>query len=157
MFLILDAIDQAVLAQMQKNGGAWQCLACGWEAKIKTRLYEHVEAKHVETNGYSCPICGKFCSSQKGLKNHKFKYHRNSGAIQFWIKVEQLFTFFVNIFECCNKRITINIVAFSKRINMDKYFCSNLSRWSWCYWPSYSGSNAEMWWSLAMCGMWMAD
>jgi len=78
-----DAIDQAVLAQMQKNGGVWQCLTCGWEAKIKTRLFEHVEAKHVETNGYSCPICGKFCSSQKGLKNHKFKYHRNAGAIQF--------------------------------------------------------------------------
>jgi len=78
-----DAIDQAVSAQMLKNGGVWQCLTCGWEAKIKTRLYEHVEAKHVETNGYSCPICGKFCSSQKGLKNHKFKYHRNAGAIQF--------------------------------------------------------------------------
>jgi len=78
-----QAIDQAVISQMRKSGGVWQCLACGWEAKIKTRLYEHVEAKHVETNGYSCPICGKFCSSQKGLKNHKFKYHRNSGAIQF--------------------------------------------------------------------------
>eukprot|EP00092_Neocalanus_flemingeri_P077240 GFUD01095880.1.p1 GENE.GFUD01095880.1~~GFUD01095880.1.p1 ORF type:complete len:358 (+),score=69.27 GFUD01095880.1:288-1361(+) len=78
-----QAIDQAVVAQMQKCGGVWKCLACGWEAKIKTRLYEHVEAKHVETNGYSCPICGKYCSSQKALKNHKFKYHRHAGAIQF--------------------------------------------------------------------------
>jgi len=63
-----QAIDQAVNALMQKCGSVWQCLACGWEAKIKTRLYEHVEAKHVETNGYSCPICGKFCPSQKALK-----------------------------------------------------------------------------------------
>lgn len=46
----------------------------------------------------------------------------------FESKLNNYLPFFVNIFECCNKRITINIVAFSKRINMDKYFCSNLSR-----------------------------
>jgi len=43
-----EAIDQAIVSQMQKVGvGVWQCVACGWETKYKTRLYEHVEAKHM--------------------------------------------------------------------------------------------------------------
>ena len=60
--------------------GVWQCVTCGWETKFKTRLYEHVEAKHVETGGHSCPLCGKFCSSKNALKLHKSKYHRNVGG-----------------------------------------------------------------------------
>ena len=71
-----DAIDHAIVTQMQKVGtGVWQCVACGWETKYKTRLYEHVEAKHIGTPGHTCPICGKFSASLKALKMHKLKYH----------------------------------------------------------------------------------
>ena len=77
-----EAIDQAVVSQMQKTDtGVWQCATCGWQSKFKTRLYEHVEAKHVETGGYSCPLCEKFCSSKNAFKLHKSKYHRNSGGL----------------------------------------------------------------------------
>ena len=70
------AIDQAVLSQMTKLDSGWHYLACGWETSHKTRLYEHVEAKHVQTNGYSCPICEKVCQSKNALKCHRYKYHR---------------------------------------------------------------------------------
>ena len=79
-----EAIDHAIVSQMQKVGvGVWQCVACGWETKYKTRLYEHVEAKHIGTNGHSCPTCGKFCASLKGLKLHKLKYHNVKDSYQF--------------------------------------------------------------------------
>ena len=69
---------------MQKVGiGVWQCIPCGWQTKYKTRLYEHVEAKHIGTNGHSCPICGKFCASLKGLKLHKLKYHNSKDNVSF--------------------------------------------------------------------------
>jgi len=71
-----EAIDQAVLAQMHKVGPAWQCITCLWETNHKTRMYEHVEAKHVQTNGYSCPFCDKICQSRNALKCHRYKYHR---------------------------------------------------------------------------------
>ena len=74
-----EAIDQAIAYQMQKVGvGVWQCVSCGWETKYKTRLYEHVEAKHVGTNGHTCTLCGKFSASLKALKMHKLKYHRKN-------------------------------------------------------------------------------
>jgi len=75
-----DALNQAVVAQMQRLGGAWQCLTCGWETKFKTRLYEHVEATHVQTNGYSCPFCDKFCPSKNALKVHKSRNHKTENS-----------------------------------------------------------------------------
>ena len=80
---IRSELNTAVESQMEKFEGVWRCLTCGWTFKYRTRLYEHVEAKHVDTSGYNCPICDKFCPTQKSLKNHKFKYHRNSGPMQF--------------------------------------------------------------------------
>ena len=81
---MLSDVKVAVEEQMERQaGGEWRCLACGWESKAKTRMFEHVEAKHVVTAGYNCPLCGKFCPSQKSLKNHKFTSHRNSGPLQF--------------------------------------------------------------------------
>ena len=74
---VAEAVDIAVSSQMVKCEGVWKCMACGWQTKFKTRLYEHVEAKHVETNGYTCQICQKFCPTQKALKMHRSKYHRN--------------------------------------------------------------------------------
>ena len=83
-FVCLSDVQVAVEEQMERQvGGEWRCLACGWESKAKTRMFEHVEAKHVVTAGYNCPLCGKFCPSQKSLKNHKFTSHRNSGPLQF--------------------------------------------------------------------------
>jgi len=71
------ALDNEIVTHMQKNGAAWQCVTCGWETKLRARLWEHVEANHVQTNGYSCPICEKFCPSKNALKVHKSRNHRN--------------------------------------------------------------------------------
>jgi len=78
-----QAIDQAVVSQMQKLGSIWQCVACGWESPKRARLWEHVEANHVQTNGYSCPICEKFCPSKNALKVHKSRNHKSAGNLQF--------------------------------------------------------------------------
>ena len=63
---------------MVKTGGVWQCDSCGWETKFKTRLSEHVEAKHMQTSGYNCPLCAKFCSTKNALKIHKTRNHKNA-------------------------------------------------------------------------------
>jgi len=77
------AVDHAVVSQMQKVGSIWQCLACGWETSKRARLWEHVEANHVETTGYNCPVCEKFCPSKNALKVHKSRNHKNAGPLQF--------------------------------------------------------------------------
>ena len=57
---------------MSKVGGSWKCSVCDYESKLKARTFEHVEAKHVKSQGYNCSICQKFCSTYNALKLHKF-------------------------------------------------------------------------------------
>ena len=64
------------MKQMVKNGEVWQCLSCMWTTKYKTRLWEHIEAKHVTSQGYNCPFCSKFCSSKNAWHQHKSKFHK---------------------------------------------------------------------------------
>jgi len=67
-----------VLANMQKtDAGNWTCLACSYSTSHRTNMYQHVEAKHVQTEGYSCPYCTKFCPNFKSLKNHKNRCSKN--------------------------------------------------------------------------------
>lgn len=43
---------------MEKSGdGQWHCLFCGKAAKVKTNIFEHIEATHVQSPGYSCEFC----------------------------------------------------------------------------------------------------
>ena len=72
----LEELNAEIAKQMAKNGEVWQCLSCMWTTKYKTRLWEHVEAKHVTSNGYSCPFCSKFCSSKNAWHQHKSKFHK---------------------------------------------------------------------------------
>ena len=74
--LLLDSLHAEIAEKMGKNGDLWQCLDCLWTTKYKTRLWEHIEAKHVKSQGYMCPFCSKFCSSKNAYHQHKSKFHK---------------------------------------------------------------------------------
>ena len=79
IFVLTDQVSEitsAVLSKMEQREGVWACLDCNWESKYKSRTFDHVEAKHIETGGYSCNFCSKFCPSYSSLKMHKSRYHR---------------------------------------------------------------------------------
>ena len=72
-----DQLNSHIEAQMTKlDSGRWQCLTCGWETHARARLWEHVEATHVVTSGYSCELCHKICPSKNAYKTHKSRYHK---------------------------------------------------------------------------------
>ena len=73
----MQAITETVMSKMMLENGFWKCLECDWlPNKNKARVFDHVEAMHVETGGYTCPNCGAFCSSYNALKKHKSRYHK---------------------------------------------------------------------------------
>jgi len=55
--------------------GDWLCLECGFINKIKQRLVQHIESRHVEV-GSVCDICKKCCSTRNALRVHKYRHHR---------------------------------------------------------------------------------
>ena len=68
--------ETAIAQKMGKLGDLWQCQDCLWTTRYKTRLWEHIEAKHVKSGGYSCPLCNKFCPSKNAWHLHKSRYHK---------------------------------------------------------------------------------
>ena len=73
--LCLD-FELIIYSKMSKINGEWQCTDCMKTSKVKTNIYEHIEATHVETPGYSCEICAKFCRTRNALRNHKNLRHK---------------------------------------------------------------------------------
>jgi len=69
-------VHEEVSARMLRSEGLWRCTVCKFESKLKSDTFKHVEAKHVETSGYYCPICHKYCSTLNALKVHQSRYHR---------------------------------------------------------------------------------
>ena len=69
-------LDAEISSKMCKASDLWQCKDCLWTTKYKTRLWEHVEAKHVTSQGYNCPLCSKFCPSKNAWHHHKSRYHK---------------------------------------------------------------------------------
>jgi len=70
-------LDMAIHSKMRKTEeGFWQCCDCLKTSKVKTNIYEHIEASHVESPGYSCDICSKFCRTRNALRNHRNLRHK---------------------------------------------------------------------------------
>ena len=83
---ISDDVEAAVWSQIgRSDGGSWTCLVCSYSTHHKTNMFQHVEAKHVQTGGYHCPLCQKFCPNSKSLKNHKSRCPNKSPRIGVWV------------------------------------------------------------------------
>ena len=78
-FVLLDefsVIKQDVQSRMVKESGVWSCTDCDYTSSNKGHLFNHIETKHVNSSGYFCSVCNKFCASYNALKLHESRYHR---------------------------------------------------------------------------------
>jgi len=65
----------AIEAKMWKNpSGLWQCTDCDHTSQQPTNMRNHIEVKHVLTNGYYCQQCSKFCRTKNALSIHRTRY-----------------------------------------------------------------------------------
>ena len=71
------------------GGGQWQCLTCGYQSK-STNVKYHIEAKHVESSGYNCALCGDFFKARSSLNQHMSVKHRKA-RINWWHILQALF------------------------------------------------------------------
>ena len=78
-FVFSSFVPDTVESHMARlDGGAWQCLDCGYQSSKKFNVKIHVEAKHVTTSGYICPRCPTIHKNRIALMNHTAKFHKNS-------------------------------------------------------------------------------
>ena len=76
LFLVSSEILKEIYSKMEPTAKCWGCVVCGFDSNNKTRTWEHVEAKHVDTGGFNCEFREKFCKSSASLRNYMDRYHR---------------------------------------------------------------------------------
>jgi len=71
--ILMENLDSYV----EVKYAGFSCKLCGYQANKKQRITYHVEAKHMESPGYECDICQKYCPTKNALCIHKSRFHRN--------------------------------------------------------------------------------
>ena len=66
----------AVRALYYQGSEGFQCSVCEHSSKSRQTMENHVEAKHVETQGWHCDICNKICPSKNAYKVHFSRHHK---------------------------------------------------------------------------------
>jgi len=71
-------LELLINSKMTRDGlaGDWTCQDCGFVTKLRQRMSQHVESKHVAADS-TCEICYKRCPTRNALRVHKFRNHRN--------------------------------------------------------------------------------
>lgn len=69
-------VEMKMLKEMTADRGLfWRCADCDYIVKDKRGMFEHVESKHVGSQGYTCMHCGKHCPSKNALRSHVSRNH----------------------------------------------------------------------------------
>jgi hypothetical protein len=81
ILVYIKFVDLIESKMMNLGGSQWQCTLCHQVMK-KTNLVLHIESKHMSSGGFSCDVCGKYCSTRKALTIHKSRYQHHGIGLQ---------------------------------------------------------------------------
>jgi len=66
-----------------ENPNLWQCNECEYSSVMRCNMKAHIEAKHIQHDGYYCALCNKTCPSKSAFRMHNKRNHEtpkgNSG------------------------------------------------------------------------------
>jgi len=70
--------EEPIISRMTRvqdgNLSIWQCIDCEYSSKQKHNVRNHIESNHMESQGYFCQECNKFCRTKNALSLHKSRY-----------------------------------------------------------------------------------
>ena len=79
-------LESLIASKMMKNSeGDWQCKDCYKTSKVKTNIFEHIEAAHVESPGYQCEICYKIYRTRSSFRKHKSVNHKETVQQHYYL------------------------------------------------------------------------
>jgi len=72
-------VESLVCSKMSRVPGLpsvlWQCLECPYTSKNRHNVFDHIESKHVQHEGYLCQLCNKTCPTVSAFRKHKSRNH----------------------------------------------------------------------------------
>ena len=78
LFIAFAVLDNLISSKMGRDPatGSWYCVDCHYESANKGDVRNHIEAKHIDTVGTACDICGIVTKTRKAMKMHKMRQHK---------------------------------------------------------------------------------
>ena len=74
--IVTESLDRTIKDRMVfLASGLYGCSECPYTTKYSTTCQNHIESKHMSTNGFICNFCEKFCPTRNALKSHVSKKH----------------------------------------------------------------------------------
>lgn len=79
--VLLSELDQMIEALLESKSeiGIYSCKACNRSGPYKKVIEQHIEAKHIQTPGFKCPMCGKISKTRYALSMHLYRQHKQQG------------------------------------------------------------------------------
>lgn len=74
----LDEILERSIYRNERSG-MYHCAHCQLSSNKKCNVKNHVESKHVSTEGVACSECDVVCKTRKALKMHELRRHKTGG------------------------------------------------------------------------------
>ena len=74
-------LDEILERSIYRNesSGMYHCAYCQLSSNKKCNVKNHVESKHVSTEGVACGECDVVCKTRKALKMHELRRHKMGG------------------------------------------------------------------------------
>lgn len=77
--IFTDILNKTIQDRMvHLSSGLYGCSECDYTTKYRTTCLNHIESKHLPTNGFICNFCEKFCPTRNALKSHVSKKHNKT-------------------------------------------------------------------------------
>jgi len=77
-YLDLEVLINSKMTKVHNGTSSiWQCIVCEYVSKQKHNVFEHIESKHIQHEGYYCYLCNKRCPSQSALRMHNKRKHNS--------------------------------------------------------------------------------
>ena len=74
LFLVLKDVIRSNMVKI--NSEYWGCGLCDFRTKYYATAVNHIEAKHVASDGFQCDLCSTISPTRQALKMHKSRKHR---------------------------------------------------------------------------------
>jgi len=74
----LESLINSKMTKICASGNSpsvWQCLECPYNSKNNHNVFEHVESKHIQHEGYFCQVCNKTCPTKSAFRMHNKRNH----------------------------------------------------------------------------------
>jgi len=72
-------LENVINSKMAKVPGTatvlWQCLECDYTSKKNLNVFEHIESRHIQHEGYFCQLCNTTCPTKSAFRMHKKRKH----------------------------------------------------------------------------------